>query len=572
MHVKKILVLLILIISTSSIIAQDGGNYYEGKNIHAVYYVFTNPITDSIKQGNIRAKIEKVFPVYPQTNVRTILLDAYTAKVRQLPEIANAEYEIRQSQTAEIDIYLNLTLSETAKAPQLKSGILAGGKDFPMLYLDNRSLLTTKYSISEMLYSNSNAWYGRPDAMLAGNPLTNDHPAGKGYTGWIEGWASAGIYGITTLSVKKSVYLYGGTSFIMSGSAGRELFTDESRFHGAFDDAYVGLVGTSQYKKGNRFTYNFSAGRQQFSIGQGFIIRNTASNGDNRAALQLNPRWAADFLGLASFKYNNLLVQFFNLNPDELPAVDSKTIIRGINLDLGVKDANKLGASVMHVPTSSYKYYTPTGDVYGRQGLWIYNLRYYSNQTPGKAGLFYKAEFAYGRNSNFDMSALAGYGEVGWSFTKSKGTPVISYRYAYFSGDDPSTKRFEKWDPLLTGGNGEEWVLGANHFKIVQNSNIIVNKLQVSTRPSNRLEIVPQFLYMYAAQKNNIGGNPALSYMPQKEYGYEVNLSWKYFHSRRWYFHGHFAYTVPGKGVKEALSNDANSWFSAMVFFRYYIY
>jgi hypothetical protein len=568
---KKAGIFLVLLIVGLSSWAQYSGTYFEGRRIYSVAIQFKNTFPDSVSKINMLAKIQRVFPVYPQSAIRSILLDAYTARVRQLAEVETATYEIQPSQTGDIDIILTVTCTDKVKEQKPQSGLFAGSKGFPLLYSDNKTLLTAKLSISQMLYSNGNAWYANDSAMLAGNPLKNN-PAGKGYTGWIEGWASAGVYGITTLSKKADLFVYGGLNYIVSGSAGQEIFTDKSRFYGGIDDAYIGLVGTKTFKKGSRLTYNLSAGRQAFTIGQGFIIRNTAANGDNRGALQLNPRWAADYLGLAAVKYNNLLLQFFHINPDELPVVDSKTIIRGINVETDGKDADKLGISVLHVPNSTYNYYTPDGKVFGRQGLWVYNLRYYSKTIPGKSALFFKTELGYERNSHFNMAAFAGYAEAGWNFAQSKGAPVLIYRYAYFSGDNPATQRFERWDPLLTGGNGEDWVLGANHFKIVQNSNIIVHKLQLNVRPVKKVELVPQLLYMYAAQKNNIGGNPALSVLPAKPYGSEANISWKYFHSRQWYFHGHFACTFPGSGVTKALSNSTKPWFSAMIFFRYSIF
>lgn len=550
--------------------AQEGKPYYEGDYIRAVYFVFTNPLADSLAQKNVLVEVQRRFPVYAGWTLRFILLDAYLVRVEQLPEIENASYELRPVQSGEVEVILTLKLSGVAIKKSTKGGYIHDKTDFPNLYRDNKNLLTTKINVSQMVYANNDAWYGREDEMLNGNPLSDD-PAGKGFTGWTEGWVSAGLYGITTVSAKNSMYLYGGASYIVSGSAGRELFTDKARVHGGFDDAYLGFLGTKTYGNGDRLTYNISAGRQQFSIGKGFIIRNTAANGDNRAALQLNPRWASDFLGLFSVKYNNLLLQLFHIDPDELPVVDSKTIIRGVNTEWGHSSSALLGFSVLHVPRSESNYFTPAGKVLGREGLWLYNLRYYGNRPPGVPGLLYKAEIAYERNANFSMGAWAGYGETGWDFSKAKGAPVLTYRFAYFSGDDPSTERFERWDPLLTGGNGEEWVLGANHFKIVQNSNMVVHKLQLSYRLSSKFQIVPQLLFMSAAQQNNIGGNPALSYMPKKAYGYEANVSWKYFLSRRWYVHGHLAYTAPGAGVQEALTNT-RSWFSAMAFFRYSIF
>ncbi|ULQ51771.1 alginate export family protein [Flavihumibacter fluvii] len=568
LKINKLIILFLFSLNTQSIFAQVSSAFYDGERITNVFYVFQNKLVDSLAQKNIEQAVKRAFPIFPQTIVRTLLLDAYTNKVRKLEQVAKAQYEVLPSQMGGINITLTIVISDSVKEQRVKSGVLTGEKDFPILYQDNKSLLTTKFALAQMLYTNNNAWYGREDAMLDGNPLAHN-PAGKGFTGWIEGWISAGLYGITTLSTKNNTYLYGGASYIVSGSVGRELFTDQSRVYGAFDDAFVGFMGTVGYPSGNRFTYNLSMGRQQFTVGKGFLIRNTASNGDNRGALQLNPRWAADYLGLASVRYNNLLLQVFQLDPDELDLVDSKTLIRGFNAEWGDGYSNQIGFMLLGVPQSSYNYYTPSGDVLGRKGLMLFNLRYYTNKPPNVPGLFYRGEIAYERNTNFKMASLAGYSEIGWSFAKSPGTPSLRYRYAYFSGDDPDTEVYERWDPLLSGGNGEEWVIGANHFKVVQNSNINVHQLQGNIRPWPKIELVPQAIFMYAEDNNNIGGNPALGNLPQKEYGSEFNITVKYFRSSRWYWHGHVAYTIPGVGVREALGNSAKPWLSAMLFFRY---
>ncbi|WBV53593.1 alginate export family protein [Chryseobacterium gambrini] len=568
MKTIKIIFLLLFFFSAKSTYAQVGSAFYEEEPITNVIFVFQNKLADSLLEKNLEQTVKRAFPVFPQTTVRNLLLDAYLNKVRKLEQVADAHYEIIPSPIGGIDITLTVVISDKVQQHNEKSGLLTGGKDFPVMYQDNKSLLTSKFALAEMLYTNNNAWYGRDDTMLNGNPLAKN-PSGKGFSGWLEGWASAGLYGITALSTKHNLYLYGGASYLISGSAGRELFTDKTRGYGAFDDAFIGLLGTKEYSGGNRFAYNLSVGRQKFSVGNGFIIKNTASNGDNRAALQLNPRWAADYLGLASVKYNNWLLQFFRLNPDELPAVDSRTKIQGLNLEWGDAYAHQIGFMALGVPQSSFSYYTPTGNVFGRKGLQLFNLRYYSNSLPNIGGLFYKAEVAYERNTNFKMSAFAGYSEIGWNFKNSKKASALKYRYAYFSGDNPNTETYERWDPLLSGGTGEEWVIGANHFKIVQNSNLIVHQLQGNIRPFPKMELVPQFLYMYAAKNNNIGGNPALSYMPQKEYATEINITVKYFSSRHWYWHGHLAYTIPGAGTKNTLGNNTRPWFSAMLFFRY---
>ena len=167
------------------------------------------------------------------------------------------------------------------------------------------------------------------------------------------------------------------------------------------------------------------------------------------------------------------------------------------------------------------------------------------------------------------MNAWGGYGELGWNFADKKYSPYITFRHSMFTGDDPETPEFERWDPLLSGGNGEEWIQGANHYKVVQISNVIAERLQLKLKPMQVMELVTQLWLFRAYSLNNFGGNPALSVLPEKSYGFELNTTVKYFPDKNWYFHGHIAYTVPGDGVKLSLNNDLSSWFSIMAFFTY---
>ncbi|WP_371054647.1 hypothetical protein [Rhodosalinus sp. K401] len=122
---------------------------------------------------------------------------------------------------------------------------------------------------------------------------------------------------------------------------------------------------------------------------------------------------------------------------------------------------------------------------------------------------------------------------------------------------------------MLSGGTGEQWVQGANHFKVVQDSNVIAHRIQARFRPSPKVEIVPQLWAFHADSKTNIGGNPALSFLSGTEYGYEANITAKWFVSRNTYVHGHLAYTWAGDATRDALGGDADDWLSAMLFVRY---
>ena len=56
------------------------------------------------------------------------------------------------------------------------------------------------------------------------------------------------------------------------------------------------------------------------------------------------------------------------------------------------------------------------------------------------------------------MRAWGGFAEAGYRWADVTWSPSLSYRLSAFSGDRLSTRTFERWDPLLSGGSGEEWV------------------------------------------------------------------------------------------------------------------
>lgn len=404
--------------------------------------------------------------------------------------------------------------------------------------------------------------------MLNGNPLVQGKPAGAGYTDWGEAYLHYGLYGMTPLT--QNMYVYGGLSSITSGSAGQELFTDLTRTYTAVEDAYAGIVAGKTDEAGNRLTVNVAAGRARFTLANAFLIANTAQNGYNRAALQANARWAADELLYGSVTWNGSRLEAFYVHPDELPILDTDTRIAGLNFQTDTSSGWMFGGSWLTVPQSTQTYFAPDGSIAGtRKGLNLVDLRFtYTPPVASKPGPFFGAEVARQTNENFDMNAWAAYGEVGYSFPNVLWSPAISYRIGYFSGDDPETRAYERWDPLLSGGNGEQWVQGINHFKVVQDSNVIAHRIQARLRVAPKVELIPQLWAFYAASLNNIGGNPALTFLADDEYGFEANITAKWFVSRKTYVHGDIAYTVPGDAVQSALSGKAKDWFSAMLFVR----
>lgn len=547
--------------------AQDILDAEANARVEAINITISNPSADLAIDSRIEDHVRRSLGIFPSDRYDKTAVDFALSAARRHTEIAEISHSIDFGFTGGVIVNVAVTLGDSAAAAKPRGLLTEGGSgDFPVLYDANGTYVRAKLEGLAMYYGNDNAWYGQPDLMLAGNPLVEGTPAGAGYSNWAEGYIQTGIYGITPFS--QSVYGYGGVSAIVSGSVGQELFTDDTRVFLGVEDAYVGAVGGTTSATGDRLVYNASVGRQRFSIGDGFLIANAAANGQERAGLQSNPRWSADLLALAQLKYNNTLLEVFHLDPDELPVIDSHTQIDGINFETRLWNQLDLGATFLYVPESTFTYFTTTGS-FARKGLEVYDARLRWQPNPaGVPGPFLAAEAGFQRNAYFDMAAYGFYGEAGWSFADATWSPTLSYRYAEFSGDDPATERFERWDPLLSGGNGEQWVEGINHFKVFQNSNLIAHRIQLRLRPTPKIELVPQIWLFRAPSTTNLGGNPALSFLGSKDLGFEVNVTAKYFMSPKAFLQAHVAATFPGKAVDLALAGDAAPWVSTMLFLR----
>jgi hypothetical protein len=536
--------------------------------IDAVRIQLLNPPADAVRANKLTDDIRKAFGVFPGGRYNRLLINWGANRVRALPGVGAVEVEESPGIDEGLELRLTVTLAEGeagARAAAPKQGPL-------VLYSGPDSLLELRATTAAMAYSNGDAWYGQADELLGSNPLAND-PAGPGLTGWVEGFASLGIGGIAP--VAPNTYVYGSASYLVTGSVGEELFTDKARLHGAVEDAFAGVLYGRTTDNGSRLVATLSAGRQYYSISDGMLLRVTTANGFDRAALQLNPRWANDIAVLAQVRYNNLRVEAFYIDPDEYPPIDTGTLLRGVNIEKVGESPLKYGFSFIDVHRSAYTWVaatpgTPVPQLGARGGLKVIDARFARLPLARDAqGFIVKGELARQWNDSnaFRQRAWGGYGELGYQFGAATWQPVVGYRLSHFTGDDPASATYERWDPLFAGGNGEEWVQGLNHYKLFQDSNVTAHRLQARLRPAPRWELVPQFWVFRAAQENNLGG--LISTLGSRDLGKEANLSVKFFGGRQLYAQGHVAVTWPGGGVQSVTVGDLKPWWSAMTFVRY---
>ncbi|MFN7881686.1 MAG: hypothetical protein ACK5PF_01535, partial [bacterium] len=176
--------------------------------------------------------------------------------------------------------------------PDAATGLLSPeGTGFPVLYRDQRSLVTSIIGGGLGLYSDSNPWFGQPALFNSRNPLARNLPDNR--ASWHEGYLEYGQAAATQLG-DKPVYLYGVLTGFTTWSLGQDIFRDDARSITGIERGYAGLLYVDP-SDGDHF--NLSVGRQTFTLNDGFLVNMVkgSANAGPRGASYLGPRLANDF-------------------------------------------------------------------------------------------------------------------------------------------------------------------------------------------------------------------------------------------------------------------------------------
>jgi hypothetical protein len=279
---------------------------------------------------------------------------------------------------------------------------------------------------------------------------------------------------------------YGGISAIGAQTIGVDPFDYRNQNSLRHERLYGGwrTTGTSGP------TIDLSFGSQEYSIGtlaggspDAFFVRIGAGNGFEWGGQLLVPRKAWELAAVAKVSAGRWRAEGFWLRPNELPSGDTRTEFAGVKAEGSWSEGrSRAGVVYIGVPRSEqiYPRADDPGTFYesGRSGLRAFHLYGYVTPLPARAPtLTTRVELAAQRNPRIDMHAEALYAEVAYVFAKTRWTPTVSYTYAMFSGDDPETTRYERFDPLYYGGSLYGTWFGGNAAWALLNSNFRVNRV-----------------------------------------------------------------------------------------------
>ncbi len=393
----------------------------------------------------------------------------------------------------------------------------------------NRNGFTLNFSFQGTLagFAASNIDYG------VGN-LDTDLSRRRTSRAWGEAYAEPGLNG--QLATARLGTFYFGLSVITSvsfgdGDAISGLAPQGSRsttsLHQGWtmtEDAFGGWRSANLFPSLGPDAIDISGGYQSFTIGDGLVIGDGTNSGWGRGASYLDPRGAF---------HDTAIIRF---NPSAIAPVRAAAFMLSSNTNQTRMFNNDQAQS--RLAGGTLEWYAPAPQVEGqppvpdfwrvtgtyfniydadsnpalcfqnfacaapattanRDGLNVFSIRAGGSFFDNRDILLY-GEFVYQSNnrSNRRVRAYGWYVEGGYRFSSVPWSPMVSYRYAQFSGDaNPGDGTDRSYDPLFSASGLRDtgpgtWYLGEIYgYYLGTISNINVNQFHVRASPASTLNI-----------------------------------------------------------------------------------
>jgi hypothetical protein len=364
---------------------------------------------------------------------------------------------------------------------------------------------------------------------------------------WFEGYAKPGLSGSYTLASSSEIY---GTLSVVGertyGSVPNQFGDDVSSF--GPEDLSIGWRSGKSLSAGEN-ALDFVVGRTAYRIGHGFLVGDGAAEGGSRGGYWSNARKAFELAAIARFKPGRHTLESFYLDKDELDEGETGSRLWGINYEigLGADDSTTIGGTYM-------KWMADAEAEPGRDGLNVFHVRAYTAPVRAIPDLAFEFEYATEHNAaalDADAWSLQG----AYEFSGVSWTPTITYRYAFFEGDDPQTAANEAFDPLFPGfhdwGTWWQGEIAGEYF--LANTNLISSLVRMHVAPNDRLG-AGLLLFKFTADQPQAYGSTVTS----KDLGVEANLymDWKVNAAFTVSVVG--AYANPGEAVRQDSGRTKN--------------
>ena len=359
-------------------------------------------------------------------------------------------------------------------------------------------------------FSASNTGFG------LGSRSIDNNGARKGTRQWLEGFVhpiARGLYDIEGAGQAYANFSVIAAATRGDGDAALPSTTADHPQRVLVEDAVIGWKSGTAFSSLGFDAIDISAGRQSFSIGDGFLVYDGTQDGGRRAGYVLGHRTAFENTAILSINTAPVRADLFRLQ-----AVSDQILMRGTDNP----PSELVGANIEWFESSRgergrYEYserkrYVGLTALYFTSADSTGNLSFASGNGSALGANRDGLVVVTGRFGGAPLDALPRfsiYGEAGiqhndkaqrrvdanaWYIEPQYALPLpwsprVVYRYAHFSGDgNPSDRTDRSWDPLFpdTGPRSTgSWTLAEiyGRYSGLANSNVNVHQVHVRAKP-----------------------------------------------------------------------------------------
>jgi hypothetical protein len=520
-----------------------------GVDISAARVFLVGTTGDAARDDRIRRDALEAAGVSPGDSVDAAVLIVSLGRIREVDGVSDATYRLETGPDGPALVF-DVAVTAPSAPPRVPPV-------FPVLRQNARSMIKLSLSGGTGVYSDPNAFFMNWEAFNESSPIAPGPPTGR-HTTFSDISIEPGIAAIAQVG-SGPVYVYGAATVAVSGTWGPDIYQRNDSLYIAVEKGYGGVL----WARSKRHVLNVSAGRQNYTLNDGFLIHHVkgSTNVGDRRALFLGARTAHDMTVLAAARYGRGEFRGFFLDPNEYEPIESHTRIAGANARLEAGRGLRIDGSYIRILSSDGRSATPQGARIPREGTSTLAGHLRWSNALGAQGLFLESEAATQWHAGADMRAAAGYASAGYRFTEATWTPALVLRYAHWSGDDPDTARYERWDPLFPAGS-DEWMGGVVFSKYVSNSNLRQFRLRAFAQPHPKFNFTVDWFRYRAAQTNNLGANPVLATLSSPDLGHELMILGRTYLGQNYFLQTLASVNWPGRAVKDALPQPSSRWAS----------
>ena len=166
------------------------------------------------------------------------------------------------------------------------------------------------------------------------------------------------------------------------------------------------------------------------------------------------------------------------------------------------------------------------------------------------------------------MTAEYRFADMAWS-------PSLTFGYQTFSGDDPDTLTYERFDPLYYQGSPSAWATGSKSASTFINSNVNALSLALRVKPTQQDTWTLRYAHIRANELNSpiqfgqatrldSSGN-VISGVTDAHLADDVFLEYSRIINRNTFLTAGVSISFPGAGIDDVVGGSAAPWTGGFV-------